>query len=476
MGQTVRINVSASDDVAVASLGLEIDGVSQSLDANNGVFYTPATGGLPQIIATATDTSGNVGTGTPNPPLRVIDPNDDEPPVVEIVAPAPGTTITYLTDIIGTVSDADGNLEFYELQYALAGTDEFVTVSRSNGEVTDGLLGVFDPTLLANDAYDVRILAQDTNGQQSFQQIEVYVEAQAKLGNFRLEFTDLEIPLAGIPIQINRIYDTLEANLSGDFGFGWSLGLYSPRIRETVRVSAGRASWRGPVRRQPVPPGNPRLPDRPRRSPRRLHVRSRSRGGTPGNGVAPSLRSRSGRVRSTAGRGCTAQQNADGTFWLYLFGFTYNPDEYTLVTKDQREFRIHQFDGLQDITDRNGVMLSFEDDGVFSSTGQSITWVRDAAGTHHGDHRSGRELDSLQLRWLRRADRRHRPGLQSDEDVLSGSARPTIWTKSSIRLTSSSARRPTTKMAAYRRSSMRWATPSRRRTMWTTTPRSSSTV
>jgi YD repeat-containing protein len=256
-GDTVRIDVEASDDVEVASIALEIDGVPVALDQNNGTFFTPASPGLPAIVATAVDTSGNVGTASPV--LRVLDPSDTEGPLVEITAPAFGDVITYLTDITGTVTDP--NLEFYRLQYALAGTDEFITFheqiflpSPSGGGaggrgVVNALLGTFDPTLLPNDHYEIRVFAQDVSGNQTFESMELSVEGQAKLGNFRLEFTDLEISLAGIPIQINRVYDTLDANQSGDFGFGWSLALYAPRIRETVRISpaeqAGVASLFG---------------------------------------------------------------------------------------------------------------------------------------------------------------------------------------------------------------------------------------
>jgi YD repeat-containing protein len=76
----------------------------------------------------------------------------------------------------------------------------------------------------------------------------------------------------------------------------------------------------------------------------------------------------------------TLTQRPDGTFGLYLFGFPYNPDEYTLTTKDQRQYRIGQFSGLRDITDRNGVKLTFTDSGIISSVGKSIEWIRDSQG------------------------------------------------------------------------------------------------
>ena len=159
--------------------------------------------------------------------------------------------LTYLTNITGTVTDE--NLEFYRLQYALAGTGQWTTFYDSAVErgpfnsgdgVIDGLLGVFDPTLLQRDNYDLRVVAQDINGRTTIVQLgePVSIEAQAVLGNFRLDFTDLSIPLAGIPIQIHRTYDTLNAQRSGDFGFGWQLSVSQPKLRESVRTTAAERS------------------------------------------------------------------------------------------------------------------------------------------------------------------------------------------------------------------------------------------
>ena len=49
------------------------------------------------------------------------------------------------------------------------------------------------------DNYDLRVVAQDINGRTTIVQLgePVSIEAQLFLGNFRLDFTDLSIPLAG---------------------------------------------------------------------------------------------------------------------------------------------------------------------------------------------------------------------------------------------------------------------------------------
>ena len=76
----------------------------------------------------------------------------------------------------------------------------------------------------------------------------------------------------------------------------------------------------------------------------------------------------------------TLSRNADGTFRLYLFGFPYNPCQYRLTTKDGISYRYDQFDGLLDITDRNGNSVAFGEAGVFHSSGEAIDFVRDGKG------------------------------------------------------------------------------------------------
>ena len=75
-------------------------------------------------------------------------------------------------------------------------------------------------------------------------------------------------------------------------------------------------------------------------------------------------------------------QAADGTFNLYLTGIPYNPDRYTLVTKEQLRYSYDQFGDIEllSISDRNGVTLKFDETGIQSSAGPRITWERDASG------------------------------------------------------------------------------------------------
>ena len=99
--------------------------------------------------ATAADAAGNVG--ETSVPLDVADRTDVDHPVVNITSPAYGEQITGPVDVTGTVTD--DSLVFYSLSYTPLAGGEFVEVARGSSPVTDGVLGTFDPSVLANDTY-----------------------------------------------------------------------------------------------------------------------------------------------------------------------------------------------------------------------------------------------------------------------------------------------------------------------------------
>ena len=397
-GESVRIQVTAFDNSSVASVTLSIDGQAQTLDASRGFNYVATRPGMPKLVATATDTRGNTATTVADPPLRVIDPNDTQAPLITITSPTPSQVITYLTDVMGTVTDE--NLEFYRLEISPVGqnqwrtifTREFPTAAGIDGVVA-GLLGTLDPTLLANDIYELRVFAQDVSGNQSSRTIEWAVEAGAKLGNFKFtasqnycgcgaQFVDLEVPLAGVPIRITRSYDTLDAAYQGDFGFGWRMEIANPRINESVRVSAAEAAGGGSLVANPFRVGTRVYLNSPDGRRVGFTFDPAPTGGLLGTVWTPRFRADPGVEMELEVEPVSLSQQSDGTFSVYLFGLPYNPDTYTLVTRDQMRFTYNQFADrqLQSITNRNNVQLTFDDTGIHSSTGQEVLWERDEQG------------------------------------------------------------------------------------------------
>jgi hypothetical protein len=55
--------------------------------------------------------------------------------------------------------------------------------------------------------------------------VQVTVAGNYKPGRVTASVTDLIVPATGLAINIQRQYDSLNAGTSGDFGYGWNLGI-----------------------------------------------------------------------------------------------------------------------------------------------------------------------------------------------------------------------------------------------------------
>ncbi|RLB31767.1 MAG: hypothetical protein DRH20_15450, partial [Deltaproteobacteria bacterium] len=211
-----------------------------------------------EVTLTVEDEGGLTDTDTAV--VNIRDSSDTNPPVVQITTPGAGTgEITDRLEVVGTVEDAE-HLVSWVLEISSDQTT-WKTLARGTDPVSDGVLGTLDPTALRNDFYRLRLRASDGTQESSFW-VDVAVTGELKLGNLRLKFRDLEIPVAGIPITITRTYDSFKKD-QGDFGHGWTLDINNAEIKEDVnhnvlitlpdgrRVAFGFA----PVRLSPWFPG-----------------------------------------------------------------------------------------------------------------------------------------------------------------------------------------------------------------------------
>ena len=383
-GDTVTITVVTTSTLLPDNVNITING--EVVDVVNGqATYTCNDPGELNIVASTQDDEGNPVSAEVD--FYVIDSNDTLPPTVVITGPNDGSTITAPTDIIGTVED-DYGVDYYVLAYApvtdvnpsTLHSDSWVEFYRQDGGVNDDVLGNFDPTLLRNDEYVIRLTAWDVNGNSASTGLGLSVTGNLKLGNFRLEFTDLSVPLAGIPIQVTRVYDTLSANQQGSFGYGWSLGAYDADIRETIPQS-------GPCGLGTCTP---------------IKVGSRVYLTTPdGRRVGFTFEPEPGpcgllgctyypRFKADPGVYETLEVpesnsnainvDANGNALIGFLGIAYNPDTYVLTLKNGMKYEYDQFDGLETITDRNSNQVTFGEDGIIHSSGVSIDFVRDSQG------------------------------------------------------------------------------------------------
>jgi hypothetical protein len=231
VGDSVTFTVNAVDNVKVESLGLTVNGTPVVLDAQGQANVKVNNFGNFTAVATALDAAGNAGTATQT--VAAIDTSDVSAPTINISL-EDDAEITAPVNITGTINDS--NLAYYTLEVAPVGGGEFKEVYRGTTAVNNGTVATFDPTVLANGAYTLKFTAFDANGNGSTTERTVNVAGDLKLGNFRLSFTDLTVPVAGIPISVTRTYDSLNANATDDFGYGWRMEFRDTDLKTSLKA------------------------------------------------------------------------------------------------------------------------------------------------------------------------------------------------------------------------------------------------
>ncbi|MFL0808843.1 MAG: putative Ig domain-containing protein [Agarilytica sp.] len=127
VGDTVDIQISAFDNVAITSVTLEINGQSITLDGENSAVYTPSVSGTHTVVATAVDTSGNSTSTTLDINVSV---NTNTAPVITSNHMLSATSgIEYVYDVQAT--DAEGDT----LTYSLVSAPSGMTIDSTMGEI-----------------------------------------------------------------------------------------------------------------------------------------------------------------------------------------------------------------------------------------------------------------------------------------------------------------------------------------------------
>ncbi len=393
LGESITFQARATDNTKVAGLQLLINGTAVVLDANGMARFTPTQAGTIIAKAIATDSAGNVGQATFD--VAVIDTSDVSAPDVSLNlgAIAQGT-VSATVDIKGTVND--DNLDYYTLLVAPIGSSDFKEIFRGTSTVNNDVLGKFDPSLLENDSYTLRLEAHDKGGNVSFVEDTVNVSGELKLGNFRLSFTDLSIPVTGIPITLTRTYDSLTSVSTDDFGYGWRMEFRDTDLRTSVGKPSGEVAelggqnpFKDGTKVYITLPGGKRegFTFKPTIDPLSQYLRGAGGVDSDPNIYHPSFVADAG-VTDTLTVQNTRIIHGAGTNQYYgLGGSAYNPADtyyggvYTLTTKEGIVYQIDAATGdLLTVTDTNGNTLTYTDADITSSTGQKITFGRDAQG------------------------------------------------------------------------------------------------
>lgn len=310
--------------------------------------------------------------------------NDTTGPVVQIAVPADLSEVTTLTNVVGTVS---GELiEEWRLAYRALGDAQWTTITAGTTPVVNGVLGVFDPTLLLNGPYQLELTAKDANNLEQSFRVDVAVEGQQKIGNFTLTYSDLEVPLSGLPIQILRTYDSRDKR-KGDFGVGWTLNIRQGSYRNNRQPGEGWQFASGFLPCQFIRESlghvtTIRLSDR---EIYRFKLSLGSGAPTLGgcfaqarfdfvDGPVP------GATLAILGNTQVLYQNGDNRVVDASSLEIYEPQAVRLITRDGHIFDLNLQQGVTRLEDTNGNELSITSNGITHSSGRTVTFDRDGQG------------------------------------------------------------------------------------------------
>jgi RHS repeat-associated protein len=400
LNAALTVRVSAYDNVGVVRRTLEIDGQLVPLNEQGEYSLTANLLGPLTFVAKAYDAAGNEGittrvvqvvnaagrggnnptVGDPTLPARPTPiPGDTAAPEVVITSPLENASVTSITSIVGTIDDAADNLWFWRTFVArpdlvnLAQLDlndpDLRLIGQGSTEINNAEIAKFDPSGLANDPYAIIVVAFDAGGRGNVAVTTVGVEGNLKLGQFRLEFADLSIPLSGIPIEITRVYDTHDAGRQGDFGYGWTLGVKDARILEVGATGEYDTFVPDKTKVYLTSPSGQRVS---------FTYKERFKVGTLfGPIFTPYFQADPGVYDTLT---IDETEVTRGGLLGALGGEGINPDNYTLTTAAGTKYRYNQTTGLQTITDLNGNTVTFTDAGIQHSSGVEVTFQRDNRG------------------------------------------------------------------------------------------------
>jgi hypothetical protein len=319
-------------------------------------------------------------------------------PYLAITSPGDSVQITAPVEILGVVTSALPVHHVVQYRLLEATTNWMVCSTGVVAGSYAGVLGEFDPSLLLNGLYELRLVGTDAAGRMATSAVmPVAVAGQLKLGLQRVSFRDLSVGLPRVALEVTRSYDSRDAR-SGDFGVGWTLGLQNVRVQKSRRFDTGWAqqSTGGMLPTYLLRDTQPHVvtltfPDN--------RVYRFQAAATPANQFALPIQygtvayvpmpGTMGQLESVSGDAFAAVGSIPGVVQLLdlaavedgrLNDFEYNPTTFRFTAPDGYVYRVSETAGLEQVTAPNGVHLTFTRTGLVHSAGPAYAFQRDARG------------------------------------------------------------------------------------------------
>jgi RHS repeat-associated protein len=310
------------------------------------------------------------------------------PPTIGDITPATGTLVTEPQPIKATIT-ADDNDSIATWTVVEQGSHDTTatTIGSGTGAPPD-TLATFDPTKLANDTYTVTVQAMTTGGASASRSVSLVVMGKLKLGRFTQTYNDLTVPVVGFPMTVGRMYDSTDKGV-GDFGVGWHQTLSGFTV--TTNGALGNGGWSQfpancvftacgyAYRSRPAHTVTVTWPDK-----HQEEFDFAPTGDTFDNvEVKPGF-------KPHAGTDTTSTLKVDGDADI-IYGFDgdlndgnddapWTATRFDLTTADGYVFVLDTQVGLVSVTDRNGNTMTVTHDGIESSAGPGLQYIRDDQG------------------------------------------------------------------------------------------------
>jgi RHS repeat-associated protein len=385
VGETLPYTATA---VNTDGTGEDVTALAAWTSSSPGVATVDAAGNAHGVAPGTTLLTANVGglSGQATLAIAARLTGDNTVPTAIITEPASGGTVTGLTQIVGTA--ASPHFLRYELALEASGDTAFTLIGQGTAAVTAGVLGTLDPTLLLNGAYLLQLTVFGTNGESATAQVPIVADGAQKIGNFTLAHVDLAVPLAGIPIQLTRLYDSRDKH-TRDFGFGWSLGMKGAlQVSESgVLGSDWQVVEQGTT--FGLVPGSDHFVSVTLQSGRvdtfELQLTPTASFLVPFLNLQASFIARPGTLGSLASLDntnilITDPQPGPVTLLDDSTQLTWNPDRFLYTQTDGTQVVVSRTHGIESVTDTNGNQITIGAGGITHSSGTSIVFTRDGGG------------------------------------------------------------------------------------------------
>jgi RHS repeat-associated protein len=369
--QSVRATLRNSAGNPLANFGVEFTVAGPNATAGSGstnasgiatFSYAGTNPGTDVVTAIVRSTATANVNGTP-PVSMVWTLTPQSPAVVQGAIGAPLNNASVTGSVPITVG-AGQTLTNAKVEYWPAANPAAVTTLVEGAQGGPGAtLASIDTTTLANGNYVVRVTATDANGNTQVSQVIITVTGENKPGRMTVSVTDMVVPVSGIPITIERHYDSLERNLNKDFGFGWALEMSGPRLE--------------------VSPDNDVTITEPGTGKRVTFQFTPTSFGFPFSFMfQPVYTAEPGVFGKLTSNGCgLLVRSASGVICFLSVDINYKPTAFQYTDAYGRVYNMTSTGELQSLKGLDGNTLTFGPNGITSSAGNlSVAFTRDAQG------------------------------------------------------------------------------------------------